>query len=459
MRMYNIIEKKRDKKVLSKEEIEFFITEYVNDRIPDYQMSALLMAIYLNGMENDELYFLTKAMANSASILDLSLLKEDGSIIVDKHSTGGVGDKVTLLVLPIVAALGVKVVKMSGRGLGYTGGTADKLESIKGYDLFKPLDEAIAQTQNMGVCLISQSSEIAVADKKLYALRDVTATVSSIPLIASSIMSKKLASGVDKIVLDVTVGSGAFMQDLESARVLAKTMVDIGKRAGRETKAIITSMEQPLGKSVGNVVEIKEVISFLLSDESVLESYENKELKEVVFEIAAQMIKMAGLGDNIEENKLEIMKTITSRKAYDKFIELVRSQGGHTHQVYMDWINLSLDMPVLLDEVKYMKEIYADKDGYIVSIDSKKIGEALVSLGGSRNTKEDVIDYAVGFEFTRKVGSKVKKGDVILTVFYNDKQKFKDAFEYITNAIYIDNIEQSMSNVLKSKPVILDIIS
>jgi pyrimidine-nucleoside phosphorylase len=264
---------------------------------------------------------------------------------------------------------------------------------------------------------------------------------------------------VDKIVLDVTVGSGAFMQDLNSARLLARTMVDIGKRAGKETKAVITSMEQPLGKSVGNVVEIKEAISFFLADESVLELYENKELKEVVFEIAAQMIKMAGLGDNIEKNKLEIMKAITSRKAYDKFIELIKSQGGYIHKVYMDWLNLSLDMPVLLDEVKYMKEIYADKDGYIVSIDSKKIGEALVALGGSRTKKDDKIDYGVGFEFSKKVGSKVKKGDVILTVLYNDKEKFKDSFEYITNAIYIDKIEQSMANILKSKPVILDIIS
>ncbi len=459
MRIYDIIEKKRDKKVLSKEEIDFVITEYVNENIPDYQMSALLMAVYLNGMETDEIYFLTKAMANSASILDLSMLKEDGSIIVDKHSTGGVGDKVTLLVLPIVAALGVKVVKMSGRGLGYTGGTADKLESIKGYDLFKPLDEALQQVKDIGVCLISQSSEIAIADKKIYALRDVTATVSSIPLIASSIMSKKLASGVDKIVLDVTVGSGAFMQDLEDAKLLAKTMVDIGTRFGKETKAIITSMEQPLGKNVGNVVEIKEAISFLLSDESTLDLYENKELKEVVFEIAAQMIKMAGLGDDIEKNKLEIMKVITSRKAYDKFIELIKAQGSYIHEVYMDWLNLSLDMPVLLDEVKYMKEIYADKDGYIVGIDSKKIGEALVALGGSRNKEDDIIDYGVGFEFSKKVGSNVKKGDIILTVLYNDKQKFKDAFEYITNAIYIEKIEQSMANILKSKPVILDIIS
>ncbi|MEG1704957.1 MAG: thymidine phosphorylase [Clostridia bacterium] len=459
MRMYDIIEKKRDKKILTKEEIEFFISQYCLDKVPDYQVSALLMAIYLNGMETNELYYLTTAMANSAKKLDLSCLKEDGSIIVDKHSTGGVGDKVTLLVLPIVASLGVKIVKMSGRGLGYTGGTADKLESIKGYDLFKPLDEAVKQVKDIGVCLISQSSEIALADKKLYALRDVTATVSSIPLIASSIMSKKIASGVDKIVLDVTVGSGAFMQDLESARILAKTMVDIGKKAGVETKAVITSMEQPLGKSVGNVVEVKEAISFLLADESTLELYENKELKEIVFEVAAQMIKMAGLGDSIEKNKVDIMKTITSRKAYDKFIDLIKSQGGHIHNVYMDWMNLSLDMPILIDNVKYMKEIYADKDGYIIGIDSKKVGEALVALGGSRTKKDDKIDYAVGFEFAKKIGSKVKKGDLILNVLYNDKNKFNEAFAYITDAIKIDKIEQSMSNVLKSKPAILDIIS
>lgn len=459
MRIYDIIEKKRDKKELSKEEIDFFIQEYSKDRVPDYQASALLMAIYINGMNSEEIFYLTNAMACSAKKLDLSVLKEDGNIIVDKHSTGGVGDKVTLLVLPIVASLGVKIVKMSGRGLGYTGGTADKLESIKGYNLFKPLDEAIIQVQDIGVCLISQSSEIAIADKKLYALRDVTATVSSIPLIASSIMSKKLASGADKIVLDVTVGSGAFMQDLENAKKLAKTMVDIGKKSGVETKAVITSMEQPLGKSVGNVVEIKEAISFLLSDESALELYENKELKDVVFEISAQMIKLAGIGDDIEKNKLEIMKAITSRKAYDKFIDLIKAQGGYIHNVYMDWMNLSLDMPVLLDEVKYMKEIYADKEGYIIEIDSKKVGQALIALGGSRTKKDDKIDYSVGFEFSKKVGSKVKKGDVILTVLYNDKNKFKEAFGYITDAIYIDKIEQSMSNVLKSKPVILDIIS
>ena len=245
---------------------------------------------------------------------------------MDKHSTGGVGDKVTLLAIPIVASLGVKVFKMSGRGLGFTGGTADKLESIEGYDLNIPLSKAIEQVKEIGECLITQSDEIALADKKMYALRDVTATVASIPLIASSIMSKKIASGVDKLILDVTVGSGAFMNNIQEAKTLAKTMVEIGKRAGIETRAIITSMEQPLGKSVGNVVEVKEAMSFLLSDENQLNSYESRELKEVVFEIAANMLKMAGKGDDIEKNKKEILKAITSKKAYNKFIDLVKAQ-------------------------------------------------------------------------------------------------------------------------------------
>ncbi|MCX8074683.1 MAG: thymidine phosphorylase [Clostridia bacterium] len=459
MRMYDIIEKKRDKKELSEEEIQFFINEYSNDKIPDYQASALLMAMYLNGLTNKELVFLTFAMANSAKKLDLSRLRKNGNVIVDKHSTGGVGDKVTLIVLPIVASLGVSVCKMSGKGLGYTGGTADKLESIVGYDINIPLDQAISQVEEIGVSLISQSGEIAIADKKLYALRDVTATVSSIPLIASSIMSKKIASGVDKILLDVTVGSGAFMQNIDSARELAKTMVEIGKLANVETKAVITSMEEPLGKSVGNALEIKEVISFLLSNESTLNSPENRELKEVVFEISAHMIKMAGLGDDIEANKLKIMDSVTSKKAYDKFIELVKAQGGHIHNVYMDWINMSLDMPILKDEARYLKEIHAESDGYIISIDSKKIGEALVALGGGRQTKEDQIDYSVGFEFIRKVGSKVKAGDTILNVIYNDKDKFNEAFEYINEAIYIDNVADTLGIALRNRPNVLDIIT
>lgn len=458
MRMYDIIEKKRDKRELTKEEIEFAVNGYSNAEIPDYQMSALLMAIYLNGLTNLELVYLTFAMRDSANILDLSSLKKEGKYIVDKHSTGGVGDKVTLIVLPIVASLGVDVCKMSGKGLGFTGGTADKLESIIGYDINIDLNRAISQVKDIGVCLMSQSSDIAIADKKIYALRDTTATVESIDLIASSIMSKKLASGVDKILLDVTVGSGAFMKNVDDAKKLAKTMVNIGKLAKVETKAVITSMSEPLGHSVGNAVEIKEVISFLLSDEETLLSDYNKDLKDVVFEIAAQMMKMAGSGDDIEENKNKIFESIVSKKAYHKFIELIQAQDGKTYEVYMDWVGENLEMPVLKDKVKYMKEIHAQDDGFVVSINSKKIGEALVCLGGGRLRKDEDIDYAVGFEFSKKVGDKVKKGDTILTVLYNDKDKFEDAFSYIEEAIYIDNIEESLANGLKQKPHVIDII-
>lgn len=458
MRMYDIIEKKRDKYELTQSEIEFFVNGYSNGEIPDYQMSALLMAIFLNGLTDNELKYLTFAMANSAKTLDLTSIKIPGKYIVDKHSTGGVGDKITLIVLPIVAALGVGVCKMSGRGLGFTGGTADKLESITGYNVNIPINDAIRQVQDIGVCLISQSPEIAVADKKIYALRDTTATVESIDLIASSIMSKKLASGVDKILLEVTVGTGAFMKTIEDARKLSKTMVKIGKLAGVETRAVITSMSEPLGRNVGNALEIKEVITFLLSDEETLFSDELRDLREVVYEIAAQMIKMSGVCEDMAKNRADITKAIVSHAAYDKFIELVKAQGGHIYNVYMDWVGMSLDMPVLDDKVTYLKEIHAQSDGYVVSIDSKKIGEALVALGGGRNKKEDKIDYSVGFEFAKKVGDKVKEGDTILTVLYNDKNKFNDAFEYIAGAIYIDNIEPDVVKALQEKPHILDII-
>ena len=421
MRMYDIIEKKRDKQELSKEEIDFFVNGYSKGDIPDYQMSALLMAIYLNGMTPTELKDLTFSMANSAKTLDLSSIKVPGKYIVDKHSTGGVGDKVTLIVLPIVASLGVGVCKMSGRGLGFTGGTIDKLESITGYNVEIPINDAIRQVQDIGVCLIAQSSEIAIADKKIYALRDTTATIESINLIASSIMSKKLASGVDKI-------------------------------------AVVTSMSEPLGRNVGNALEIKEVISFLTADEETLDSDEYRDLREVVFEVAAQMIKMSGVSEDLEKNKKDIREAILSRDAYRKFIELVKAQGGHIYNVYMDWLGMSMDMPVLDEKVKYLKEIRAHQDGYIVSIDSRKIGEALVALGGGRNKKEDSIDYSVGFEFAKKVGEKVQEGDTILTVYYNDKNKFNDAYEYIADAINIDNIEEEAATALRQKPHILDII-
>ena len=458
MRMYDIIERKRDKKELTKEHIDFFVTGYSKGEIPDYQVSALLMAIFLNGLSNEELVNLTFAMANSAKRIDLSSLKKAGQYIVDKHSTGGVGDKVTLIVLPIVAAMGVDVCKMSGRGLGITGGTADKLESIVGYDINIPIEKAIEQVKDIGVCLIAQSNEIAIADKKIYALRDTTATIESIDLIASSIMSKKIASGADKVILDVTVGSGAFMKNLADAQKLAQTMVDIGKLARVETKAIITSMSEPLGRTVGNAVEIKEVIAFLLADEKTLYSNEYNDLREVVFEIAAQMVKMAGQGDDIEENKTDILACITQGIAYDKFIQLIEAQGGKINNVYMDWLEKDLKMPVLKDKVSYLKEIHSDREGVIVSIDSKKIGEALVCIGGGRIKKDDDIDYAVGFEFSKKVGDFVREGDTILNCLYNDKDKFAEAFEYIKEAIFINDINVEVANDIKSNSHILDII-
>lgn len=457
MRMYDIIAKKRDRQELTKPEIDFFVEGYSKGDIPDYQASALLMAIYLNGLTNAERVYLTFAMANSALRINLSSIRKPGQYIVDKHSTGGVGDKVTLLVLPIVAALGVDVCKMSGRGLGITGGTIDKLESIVGYNVNIEVHEAIEQVKDIGVCLIGQSKDIAIADKKLYALRDTTATVESMDLIASSIMSKKIASGADKVLLDVTAGSGAFMKNIDEARRLAVTMVNIGKQAKIETKAVITSMSEPLGRNVGNALEVKEVIAFLLSDETTL-YHEMNDLREVVFEIAAQMMKMAGVGDDIEDNKSDILECITSRAAYDKFVELIRAQGGHLYNVYMDWIGMSLDMPVLHDKAKYLKEIHAQNSGYVVSIDSAKIGAALVCIGGGRVKKEDEIDHAVGFEFVKKVGERVEEGESILKCIYNDKKKFEEAFAYIGDAILIEEIDPSLAESLRQKPHVLDII-
>jgi len=303
-----------------------------------------------------------------------------------------------------------------------------------------------------------KSNQIAIADKKIYALRDTTATIESIDLIASSIMSKKLASGVDKILLEVTVGSGAFMKKIEDARKLSETMVKIGKLAGVETKAVITSMSEPLGRCVGNSLEIKEVIAFLTADEETLFSDEYRDLREVIFEIANQMIRMSGVCDDEEKNRKDIIESILDRSAYNKFIELVKAQGGHIYNVYMDWLGMNLDMPVIDENVKYLKEIHAQSEGYIVSIDSRKIGEALVALGGGRNKKEDKIDYAVGFEFSKKVGDKVNEGDTILTVYYNDKGKFSDAYEYLSDAINIDDIEKEAADALKNKPHVLDII-
>ena len=318
MNILEIIEKKREKKELTKDEIEYFINGYVDGKIADYQAAALVMAIFLNGMTKQETTDLTIAMANSGEILDLSKLNK---IIVDKHSTGGVGDKVSICLLPLVASLGVPVAKMSGRGLGFTGGTVDKMESIPGYKTSIDIDKFIENVQNVGISMISQTLNLAPADKKLYALRDSISCVESIPLIASSIMSKKIASGAEKIVLDVTVGKGAFMKNIEDAEKLANEMIEIGKLANREVVCVLTSMDEPLGKAVGNNLEVKEAIHFLKGDMP-------QDLKEVVLELGAYMIKLAGLGENLEENKKQMLENIQNGKAFNKLKQMVQNQGG-----------------------------------------------------------------------------------------------------------------------------------
>ena len=452
MNIIDIIAKKRDKGVLSKDEINYFITEYVAGNIEDYQASALLMAIYINGLNEQETINLTMSMANSSNVLDFEGIFKN-SFVLDKHSTGGVGDKVTIIAVPIAASLGVKVFKMSGRGLGFTGGTADKLESIEGYSVQQDLVSALRILNEKGACMITQSQEIAAADKKLYALRDVTATVNSIPLIAASIMSKKIASGVDKIVLEVTCGDGAFCAKEEEAESLANLMVKIGNGVGKETIAIITSMDEPLGRKVGNTLEIEEVIEFLLADRETLESEKYGDLKAVVFETVAYMMRLAGKGDSIRENKLAIMDEILSRRAYKKFIDVVKAQGGHITSVFMEHLGENVDIPILNHKAKFMKEIKADKDGYVNYAQTDELGYALTELGGGRHKKDDKIDLSVGFVIKKKNGEQVKHGDVIMQVFFNDKEKFDEAATHISKAIKVEEYKQI------SKPHILGIIS
>lgn len=377
MNILEIISKKRDKKELTKEEIEYFVQNYTNGNIADYQASSLIMAIFLNGMTKQETTNLTLAMANSGEILDLSSL---GKIIVDKHSTGGVGDKVSLIVLPIIASMGIPVVKMSGRGLGFTGGTADKLESIPGYETQIDINTFVKNVEKIGISMITQTLDLAPADKKLYALRDATSCVESIPLIASSIMSKKIAGGANKIVIDVTCGSGAFMKNIEDARKLAIEMIEIGKLANKETKCIITNMNEPLGHAVGNNLEVIEAIEFL-NGKNIPE-----DLKEVVLELGSEMIKLAGLGNNKEENKKKMMETILNGKAYKKFLELVQNQGGDISYIY----NVNK-----FPKAKFIEPIIANEEGYIYEINAKEVGEIACELGAGRIKKEDNIEPEV----------------------------------------------------------------
>ena len=418
MNIQEIIAKKRDKQELTKEEINFFITEYTNNNIADYQASALIMAIYLNGMSKEETVNLTLAMANSGDILDLSEL----GIVVDKHSTGGVGDKVTLILAPIIASLGVPVAKMSGRGLGYTGGTIDKLESIPGYKVNISEEEFIRNVKKIEISLIGQTMNLAPADKKIYALRDATSTTESIPLIASSIMSKKIAAGANKIVLDVTYGSGAFMKTKEKAQELANEMVEIGRLAKRETVAIITPMEEPLGRNVGNTLEVIEAVEALKGNIA-------EDVKNVVLELGSNMLKLAGKGNNIEENKRKMLENISNGKALEKFKELVANQGGDIS--YIENTNK-------FEKAKYILPVTIEKSGIVKEVKAEEVGKLSVFLGGGRIRKEDKIDPAVGITLNKKVGNKVEKSDIVAYIHANDEEKGKEAVQRLKEMYVIE---------------------
>lgn len=416
MNILDIISKKRDQKELSKEEIEYFIKNYTNGNIADYQAAALVMAIYLNGMTKEETTYLTIAMANSGDVLDLSEL----GIVVDKHSTGGVGDKITLILMPIMAALGVVVAKMSGRGLGFTGGTADKLESIPGYRTNISEEEFRINVKEIGISLITQTADLAPADKKLYALRDTISCTDSIPLIASSIMSKKIAAGANKVVLDVTCGSGAFMKNKEEAVKLSKVMKQIGELAGKETICIITNMNEPLGNAVGNSLEMIETINSLKGNMP-------EDVKEVVLELGSYILKLAGKGEDIEKNKIEIEDCVNSGKAYKKFVELIHRQGGDIS--YCENIEK-------FEKARYQESITFE-EGYISKIDAEKIGKIACYLGAGRIKKEDKIDMSAGIIVNKKVGDYIKKEDIVSTLYSNSKEKIEEAREMIKQAITV----------------------
>ena len=404
MNILDIIAKKRDKQELSKEEIDFFVKEYTNNNITDYQAAALVMAIYINGMNDVEITNLTTAMAYSGDVLDLSSLGE----VVDKHSTGGVGDKITLILMPIIASLGIPVAKMSGRGLGFTGGTVDKLESIPGYTTNIPVDKFIQNVKEMGISLIGQTLNLAPADKKLYALRDTISCTESIPLIASSIMSKKIAAGANKIVIDVTCGSGAFMKNMEDAKKLADVMTRIGKLAGKEAICVITDMNEPVGHAVGNTLEVIEAIDVLKG------KMMPKDVENIITELGANMLILAGKAKNFDEGKAKILENISNGKAYNKFVELIQKQDGDISYI---------ENTEKFEKAKYIIPIKASKSGKIVSLDAYTVGKMSVYLGAGRIKKEDKIDASVGFVFEKKVGDTVLKDEILGYIHSNDKEK------------------------------------
>lgn len=428
MRMYDIIHKKRNGGELSEQEIKFFVNGYTDGSIPDYQASALCMAIYFRGMSADETAALTLAMADSGDRIDLSGI--DG-FTVDKHSTGGVGDKTSLIVAPIVAANGGKVAKMSGRGLGHTGGTVDKLESIPGFRTSLTPDEFIKQVNDIGLCIVGQTGELAPADKKLYALRDVTATVESIPLIASSIMSKKLAAGSQGIVLDVKTGSGAFMKTVEDSERLAEEMVSIGKAAGRKVTALITDMDIPLGASVGNSLEVIEAIKTLKGEGE-------KNLTEVCLSLAAQMLCMVTGRDDMVCRKMA-KKSIEDGSALNKLREMITAQGGNADVI---------DNSGTFKQPKFYVDIISERDGYISRTDAERVGIASVILGAGREKKEDPIDPSAGIILKKKTGDSVSKGDLLATFYTDDETRIDVAKREFLDALIFGNEKPSKQKLI-----------
>ena len=402
MRMYDIIQRKRDGYALTEEEINYFISGYTNGEIPDYQVSALLMAIYLKHMNADEATALTNAMVRSGDQIDLSSIT---GIKVDKHSTGGVGDTTSLILGPLVASLGIPIAKMSGRGLGHTGGTIDKMESIPGFQAEVTTDEFIELVNKNKLAIVGQSGNLTPADKLLYSLRDVTATVDSIPLIASSVMSKKIAAGADAIVLDVKTGSGAFMKNFADAEELATTMVNIGKLTGKDTTAMITDMNQPLGRMIGNALEIQEAIQ-------ILSNKGPDDLRELCLELGSQMVVSAKKAETGEEARRLLEENLANGQALQEFRDFIYDQGGDIKVI---------DHPEDLPQAKYKYELRAKTSGYVEEMSAEKIGYAAMLLGAGRETKESVIDLAVGIELHKKIGDAVQTGEALLTIYANDQ--------------------------------------
>ena len=411
MRMYDLILKKRNGENLTKQEIDWMVEGYTRGVIPDYQMSAMMMAIYFQGLNPSETYNLTQAMAESGDFLDLSSIP---GLKVDKHSTGGVGDKTSLVLAPVIASLGVPVAKMSGRGLGHTGGTIDKLESIPGFCTTLTEERFITQVKQIGIALIGQTKDLAPADKLLYALRDVTATVDQMSLIASSIMSKKLAAGADAIVLDVKTGNGAFMKKPENAKALARAMVEIGTKAGRKMTAVISNMDEPLGNAIGNALEVKEAIDTLLGKGP-------EDFTELVYNLGAYMLISVGKAENVKDGICQMKEAVESGKAMEKFLQFVEAQGGDIN---------AIKNPSLLPKAHIIEEIYSGEEGTVNRIETQEMGICSLILGGGRETKESIIDPAVGLVLHKKVGDAVCRGDVLAEIHGNDKDKVERAKEH-----------------------------